>query len=321
MSGFSLKPQGQRENTNYANAPKIDYNAVNAQVEEDNQPAIISLIVDLGVHLPDLNVTDAGKDKTEFETKTEAEAFISQITEIKGKKEADKYKLTEVDGKFVVDGKLYQPKERQEVAIFADLVDSVVDYGDEIGQKPYRILINKSFNGNIRGISTKPVPPQSGNVWTFAGNSTLTKLANATKQKTIIDGTVAKDLNDIGLLLGKSIMADIEKNVNGEKVYINLKGVGSVPTKIEKTADYTLVQPVGIAFDTVTVEDLENAKLRGNIFKKIKAATNYKGSRMEAVINEYEAKHGGGSNDDSSNGSGDHSDDASNGASDDNAQW
>ncbi len=293
MSGFSLKPQGQRENTNFADSPKIDFNAVNAQVEEDNQPAIISLIVDLGVHLPDLNATDADKETTEFETKAEAEALLKQIVDIKGSKEGAKYNIKEAEGKFVVNGKLYQPKERQEVAIFADLVDSVVDYGEDIGKKPYRILINKSFKGDIRGISTKPVPPQSGNVWTFAGNSTLTKLANATKQKTIIDGTVASELNDIGLLLGKSIMADIEKNVNGEKVYINLKGVGSVPTKIEKTVDYSLVEPVGVSFDSVTADILEVANLRGNVFKKIKAATNYKGSKMEAAILEYEARHGG----------------------------
>ena len=49
-----------------------------------------------------------------------------------------------------------------------------------------------------------------------AGNSMLTKLAKATKNDVIIDGSDAKKLNNIGLLLGTKIMVDVVKNVSGE---------------------------------------------------------------------------------------------------------
>ncbi len=285
MSGFNLKPKGQ-QSSSFSDAPKVDYNAINEQVEADNQPAIISLIVDLGVHTPPENVSD--KNETEFDTEEEAQAYLKRIVEIKGEKDAAKFKITQVGGKFVINGSIYQPKDGQEIAIFADLVDNVVDYGDEIGKKPYRIGLNKTWKGELKGFSLKAVPPQNGNVWTFAGTSMLTKLANATKETAVIDGSDANKLNDVGCFLGKSIMADIQKSEVGENTYVNLKGIGSVPKAIEKGIDYSLVTPVGISFDTATVEDLKAACLRGNILKKIKSANNYAGSQIEKAIKELE---------------------------------
>ena len=58
---------------------------------------------------------------------------------------------------------------------------------------------------------------------------------------------------------------------------------------MEKTIDYSLVNPVGVSFDTVTVEILKEAQLRGNIIKKIKSADNYVGSKMEKAIKELES--------------------------------
>lgn len=281
---FNLKPQ----QTGFSSdEPKVDYNAINEQVEADNTPALISLIVDLGVHTPPLNVSD--RESTTFDTEEEAADMMRQVVEIKGEKDAEKYKVSVVDGKYVVNGNIYQPKDGQEVAIFADLVDNVVDYGDT-GKHPYRIVLNKSWMGELKGFSLKVVPPQSGKIWTFAGNSMLTKLAKATKSDSIVDGSNADDLNNIGLLLGKALMVDVKKVVSGENTYINVGGVSSVPKLIADNIDKSLVTPVGISFDSVTVEDLENAKLRGNIIKKIKAANNFVGSKMEAAMIEFEGK-------------------------------
>ena len=39
--------------------------------------------------------------------------------------------------------------------------------------------------------------------------------------------------------------------------------------------DYSLVNPVGISFDDVSVESFKAASIRGSIIKKIKQANNY----------------------------------------------
>lgn len=283
---FNLKPKGS-SSTNYSDQPKVDYNKINAQVEADNTPAIVSLIIDLGVHTPSLNVSENGE--TKFEGREEAEQYLDKIVELKGEKDGAKFNIKEVDGEFVINGNIYQPKDGQEVAIFADLVDNVVDYGDDIGKKPYRIGLNKTWKGELKGFSLKVVPPQNGSkIWTFAGNSMLTKLASATKQETVTNGTKSEDLNNIGLLLGKSIMVDVKKNEDGDNTYVNVKGISSVPKGIEKSIDYELVTPVGITFESATVEDLLKAQLRGNIIKKIKSANNFKGSSIQQALIEFE---------------------------------
>ena len=59
--------------------------------------------------------------------------------------------------------------------------------------------------------------------------------------------------------------------------------------------DYSLVNPVGISFDDVSVESLKAAGIRGSIIKKIKQANNYQGSKMQKAIEAYEALNNGGS--------------------------
>ena len=287
---FSLKPQGNT-NTNSSNAPQVDWNAINRQVETDNHTAIISQIVDLGVHTPPLSASI--EKSTELDTREEAEALVSQVETMLKKSDFEKVKITEQGDKFIVNAQVRQPKDRQEIAVFADLVGNIVDYGDEIGKKPFRVMLNKSWKGEIRGLGLTVVPPQSGNVWTFAASSMLTELAKVTRQNTITDGSVKNDLNNIGLILGKSLMVDIVKVEDGDKVYVNVKGISSVPSALAKMIDYSLVNPVGISFDDVTVESLKAAGIRGNVIKKIKQANNYQGSKMQKAIEEYEALNRG----------------------------
>lgn len=287
---FSLKPQGNT-NQHSNNAPQVDWNAINRQVETDNHTAIISQIVDLGVHTPPLSASI--EKSTEFDTREEAEALVSQVETMLKKSDFEKVKITEQGDKFIVNAQVRQPKDRQEIAVFADLVGNIVDYGDEIGKKPFRVMLNKSWKGEIRGLGLTVVPPQSGNVWTFAASSMLTELAKVTRQNTITDGSVKNDLNNIGLILGKSLMVDIVKVEDGDKVYVNVKGISSVPSALAKMIDYSLVNPVGISFDDVTVESLKAAGIRGNVIKKIKQANNYQGSKMQKAIEEYEALNRG----------------------------
>ena len=290
---FSLKPQSNGNTSNYSNnAPQVDWNAINKQVETDNHTAIISQIVDLGVHTPPLSATI--EKSTTFASREEAEALVAQVEDMLKKSDFEKVKITEQGGEFVVNAQVRQPKDRQEIAVFADLVGNVVDYGGEIGKKPYRVLLNKQWKGEIRGLGLAVVPPQKqGGVWTFAPNSMLTELAKVTRQNTITDGSVKNDLNNIGLILGKALMVDVVKTEDGDKVYVNVKGISSVPSALSKMIDYSLVNPVGISFDDVSVESLKAAGIRGSIIKKIKQANNYQGSKMQKAIEEFEALNRG----------------------------
>lgn len=293
MTGFNLKPQGNT-NTSNNNAPKVDWNAINNQVETDNHTAIISQIVDLGIHTPPLSASV--EKSTTVSTLAEAEALVAQAQGMLKASEFEKVKITEVNGEYLVGVQIRQPKDRQEIAVFADLPGTIVDYGSAVGKKPFRTCLNKSYKGEIRGLGLAVVPPQKqGGVWTFAPNSMLTELAKVTKQTTITDGTSKTDTNNIGLILGKSLMVDIQKTVDGDKVYVNVKGISSVPNALAKTIDYTVVNPVGISFDNVTAELLKEAGVRGNIIKKIKEANNYQGSQMQKAIEALEAEFRSGS--------------------------
>lgn len=289
---FSLKPQ--TTNTNTSTKSNIDWNAINNQVETDNHTAIISQIVDLGIHTPPLSASV--EKSTTVKTLAEAEALVAQSEEMLKKSDFEKVKITEVNGEYLVGVQIRQPKDRQEIAVFADLPDTIINYGDVIGEKPYRVCLNKSWKGEIRGLGLAVVPPQKqGGVWTFAPNSMLTELAKVTKQTTITDGTSKTDTNNIGLILGKSLMVDVQKTVDGDKVYVNVKGISSVPSALAKTIDYTVVNPVGISFDNVTVELLKEAGVRGNIIKKIKEANNYQGSQMQKAVEALEEEFRNGS--------------------------
>ena len=88
-------------------------------------------------------------------------------------------------------------------------------------------------------------------------------------------------------------MVDVVKTEDGDKIYVNVKGISSVPSQLAKIIDYDLVTPVGISFEDVTVESIKAAGIRGSIIKKIKQANNYQGSKMQKAIEAYEALNSG----------------------------
>lgn len=228
--------------------------------EGGNQPARISLIVDLGTQ--------------------EREDFEDPKT-----------------------GEIKPQKPVQQLAIFADLVDNTVDYGGDLGEQHYRLMLNKNFKGQIAGVNFTAVPPRdadgnliSGKEWTFHPASLLTKLAKATGQTQILGGT--KDDNmDIEQLLGQGLMIDVEvketphkdgkkdesgelivyKNVN-PKVYATLPKVKGKPMDVEELNN----PPLLITFDNVTEETAKF--IRGDVKRQIQKALNYEGSQMQKVL-------------------------------------
>jgi len=158
-------------------------------------------------------------------------------------------------GKAVKEGtdgaELKELKPTQQIAIFADLVNDVVDYGGDIGEAQYRLMLNKSFKGNIQGINLQKMPPtdNKGNIiqgksWNFHINSILSKLGKAVE----IDGFGEDGNDDVEVLLGKQFFADVEvKETNSGKqdkdgndiIYknVNFKNANKVAAEIKTDED------------------------------------------------------------------------------------
>lgn len=284
MSGFSLKPTNTGGDYD---GPTIDWAKVAEQVEDGTQPARVSLIVDLGIQKRAKGVSYENKDDiTIVDTEDEREALMDEAEELIGEYTFNKNNLGDwddaADGKFSVPFRIYDKKDAQEIAIFADLPDTEVVYVEGEEPKQYRIMLNPSFKGEIGGFAlTAAKPKKEGDPWTFGPTTKLAQLAKATGHDEILDG--GEHNQDIGRVLGEPFLIEVEKKgsfINGKKYMKVMKGM--VVSELDN-------DPVGITFDNATVELLEAAKLRKGIIDKIKAATNYEGSAMQEALEAMEA--------------------------------
>lgn len=200
---------------------------------------------------------------------------------------------------------------KQQVVVFADLVADVVDYGTTIGKAQYRLLLNKSFMGEVQGINFGTVPPKDakgntmeGKPWCMHPQNLLTKLAKAVGKTEIINEGSDSSL-DISLLLGQPFMAQVEvketegkkKDADGNAVLyknVSFRGASEIGEDDDgeklAIADLT-VKPLCITFDSAKKGDIKF--IRANLIAKIKLANNYKDSAMKVAIEAYEADSGG----------------------------
>ncbi len=253
-------------------------------------------------------------------------ARVSLIVDIGIQDQDDSYKLA--DGTMCNEdtpGAIATPrKPSSQVVVFADLVNDTVDYGGEIGKAHYRLMLNGSYSGVIKGVNHAiNNPPKDakgkmikGGVWTMHPQNLLTKLAKATNTEEIIASGA------INRLLNKQFMAQVEvketasgkddadgneiiyKNVN----YKSASQVAAVETDdlddngdpIEAIPEFNAlkVKPMCITFKNAKKEDIKI--IRANILKMIKLANNYAGSNMQKAIEAFEAdkESGGSKNDD-----------------------
>lgn len=280
---MSFKPKSVNTNTN---AVTIDYEKIAEQIEEGNNPARISLIVDLGIHERGQGLRTEKGSLTVFESEDEAGEWYARVVEIVGDKEAEKYRpYSQPDtGTIQADAELYQKKPAQELAIFADLVDTRVEYVEGQGEKQYRVILNKTFRGEIAGLPFQASPPKTkgSTLWTFASNGMLYKLANVTGHPEIVDGKDESKNMDISLILGEPLYVDLRKSGS----FVNMQGI-SAPRKSE-TINPLDNEPVLVTFDGATFDVLNKAKLNARVLKKIKEANNYEGSAMQAAVLAYE---------------------------------
>jgi len=231
-------------------------------------------------------------------------ARISLIVDLGVQEREDIYEL---DGKAVTadtEGAICKPqKPCQQLAVFADLVADKVDYGGNIGEQHYRLLLNNSFAGKLKGINFTATPPKDakgntivGGKWGFHPANLLTKVAKAVGKPEVVESM------DVEQLLDMPFMATVEVKTkdSGKKddegnpiIYknVNFKGATEVPLDDDD-------QPLPVAklaqkaqcitFDNAKPEDIK--LIRGNIIKQIKLASNYAGSQMEKAIQSFEAE-------------------------------
>lgn len=196
------------------------------------------------------------------------------------------------------------------VALFADLVNDTVDYGGDIGTAHYRLLLNGTFKGVLKGIPFQPTPPKDGDgntikgkQWGLHDNSLITKLAKAVNKP-----EVQFDM-DLEALLGEQFMADVDVNEvpsgkddadGNEIIYknVNFKSSAKVAPVIKEDSDGNEVEeiptfaklkmdPICITFENATAENVKF--IRANIIKVIKQAHDYAGSNMQKAIEAFEA--------------------------------
>jgi len=199
-----------------------------------------------------------------------------------------------------------EQKPCQQVAVFADLVADTVDYGGSIGKQHYRLLLNKSFQGNIQGVNFVATPPKdakgnliAGKPWGFHPANLLTKVAKAVGRPDVIESM------DVEELMGLPFMAQVEvketEDKNGKKdkdgnvlVYknVNFKGAAEVPEDDDGNPlpVAELNNPaLCITFDNARKEDIK--WIRASLVKQIKLANNYAGSAMQKAIEAFEAEN------------------------------
>lgn len=200
-------------------------------------------------------------------------------------------------------GETKPQKPCQQVAVFADLVNDTVDYGGTIGKQHYRLLLNKTFAGEITGINFMFVPPKDakgkiieGKSWQLHPANLMTKLAKAVNKPDIIES------GDIEQLLDCPFMAQVEvkekdsgkQNDKGEPIIyrnVNYKGCSEVPLDDDdepmQVAELN-TEAKCITFQNAKVEDIKF--IRKKLIDMIKLANDYAGSNMEKAIQAFEAQ-------------------------------
>lgn len=208
----------------------------------------------------------------------------------------------------------------QQVAVFADLVADTVDYGGDIGKAHYRLMLNGSFGGVLKGINFMASPPKDadGNTipnkpWGFHPKNMLSVVAKAIGKPEVIESM------DISELLNGQFMADVEVNEkdsgkldkDGEPIIyrnVNFKGASKVapvmkdtgdvdengdPIEVEEIPVFAALkhEPKCITFTNATKEDIKF--IRANLIKVIKLSSDYAGSQMQKAIEAFEAENGG----------------------------
>jgi hypothetical protein len=192
----------------------------------------------------------------------------------------------------------------QKVAVYIDLLTQQHDYEGDIGVRNIRLPLHPVSRGMTDGLNFTTVAPRDpdgnyikGKPWSLAPASQWKKIADATKQDKIFEADYKnKDHNNIGLLLGKPFMANVEvaKTEKDGKTFVNTKIKSPVPLMKGMAVPDALQASVSVNFnddDLLEVKDelggiAKIDLLRIADIRKIVLAEDYEGSNMQAAIRE-----------------------------------
>ena len=127
----------------------------------------------------------------------------------------------------------------------------------------------------------------AGKLWTFHPANLLTKLAKATGQTQIL-GESEEDNMDVEQLLDKPFFIDVDvvttEKDGKEYTNVKIKGYGSVPKIKGVPMDVEeLKHPARVvSFETATEDDIKF--LRRDVVAKLKLAPEYAGSKLEKLL-------------------------------------
>jgi len=230
----------------------------------------VSLLIDLGTQERE-NFVDVYNENNDDHKKWLEKGWAT-IVEGDGKR----------TGKTCISKKL-QPTETY--AVFVDLVSSTVDYGGDIGEKHYRYMLNPVYQGDVKGFPLSCAPAKkAGELPTFQPNSVFYELALACGQHGVIGKGTPEENTDIELLLDKPLLINItvDKNVVGDRTYVNVKHKGLTEIMEGMDVPQLLTTAQAITFDNATVESVKF--IRKDVREKITHAIDFKGSNMEKAF-------------------------------------
>lgn len=281
---FGVRVNGQQSSENKST---VDWKALNEYVVETCQLQNEEVLVGVISGLYDLGVQEQEDAKVEFTGSEEDEA-------IEKAKSGDVYfeTLFDYEKKKDVRYKRWPLKPVQSVAFSVDFPDIMLDkspfFGNESDPKPLRLLLGGEFvlSGGTKVVA-RPQPlsirknDKTGNQWSFMPNSTIYKMAVATK---VVESGNPFVPQDIDKLLGKAAQFKVRVFFNKEGFYNEkcsfVAGLGRGMNVPELADEYIHI----IQFDADNKEaDLK--QLRLSVRNTMARASDYGGSKLEAQLN------------------------------------
>ncbi len=267
---------------------KIDWEKVNkerveifkTQEKAVSRVGIVSSIIDLGVQ-------ELEKASKKSDIPLEEEAAYLEKNPTNSFDDVFNYKTKQKERH------IFWPQKAQRcVAVTVDFPQFKYDWGGEIGEKPFRFLLNSEFimkgmkRSDIivaRPFSLKETTKDFAPRWSLAKNSTLYKMAVAT-------GIITKEepftKQQLGELIGKAALFEVRMWLNKEgylEETISFKG--DIPEGMNvPTYDESILSYVNIDGEN----DEEAVKqLRKSVKNTIKRSVSFEGSKLQEQFEKY----------------------------------
>lgn len=242
-------------------------------------------------------------------------AVVSLIVDLGTQKRKDLYKLGDKLVTKDTPGAVSHPQDPcQQVLIAIDLTRDVVSYGETIGDKPYRHVLNRTSKNEesgeteLEGINYTFSYPKDANGNKIKGRkpelhpqNMISKLCDAVGMKDVkVTGQLQNLLNQ-KCCVEIEIVEKTREGDDGKPVvskYVKQKGFSSVPMVEDENGNEVpqKVPPLPYTAHCVTFENatLEMVReFRKAWIDKIKLAEEYEGSNMQKAIEALEAEREG----------------------------